>query len=147
MVAVPIFPSLRMIVVGAPEYLTGRRLPTSPTDLLDHRCVGMRLAGGRVYRWEFERHGEPMVVDVQGNVILDATDLLLTAALEGAGLAYVEEQGAAPYIASGRLVQLLDEWTPSFPGLSLYFAGRRHIPVKLRALIDLIRERPGQAGL
>jgi DNA-binding transcriptional LysR family regulator len=145
MIAVPIFPKLRMVVVGSPAYLSGRQLPASPADLRGHRCIGMRMASGRLYRWEFERRGETMLIDVQGNVILDATDLILAAALEGAGLAYVEERGAAPHIASGRLVQLLDEWTPSFPGLSLYFAGRRHIPRKLSALIELIRERSARS--
>lgn len=144
MIAIPVFPRLRMVVVGTPAYFKGRTLPTSPADLLDHQCIGMRLASGRIYRWEFERRGETVITDVRGNIIIDSTDLILAAALEGAGLAYVEEQGAAPYIASGRLIQVLDEWTPSFPGLSLYFAGRRHIPVKLRALIDLIRESSGK---
>jgi DNA-binding transcriptional LysR family regulator len=146
MVAVAVFPKLRMVIVGTPAYLSSRQLPTSPADLLDHKCIGMRLASGRIYRWEFERRGETILLDVQGNIVLDSTDLILIAALEGAGLAYVEEQGAASYIASGRLIQVLDEWTPPFPGLSLYFAGRRHIPIKLRALIDLIRERPMKIG-
>ncbi len=140
MIAVPIFPQLRMIVVGAPAYLSGRRAPIVPADLLDHRCIGMRLSSGRLYRWEFERHGEAMLIDAPGNLILDATDLILDAAVDGAGLAYVEERGALLHITAGRLVPLLDEWTPPFAGLSLYFAGRRHIPRKLQALIDLIRE-------
>ncbi|MCA6111192.1 LysR family transcriptional regulator [Bradyrhizobium cenepequi] len=146
MIAVPIFPRLRMIVVGAPSYLTGRPLPSVPADLLEHICVGMRLASGRLYRWEFERRGETMRIDVRSNLILDSTDLILSAALEGAGLAHIEEGRARPHIAAGRLVQLLDEWTPPFPGLSLYFAGRRHIPRKLQALVDLIRERASPGG-
>jgi DNA-binding transcriptional LysR family regulator len=85
MVAVPIFPKLRMVVVGTAACLGGRQYPTSPTDLLGHKCIGMRLANGRLYRWEFERLGETMVIDMQGNIILDSTDLILAAALEGAG--------------------------------------------------------------
>jgi DNA-binding transcriptional LysR family regulator len=147
MIAVPIFPELRMVVVGAPSYLADRPHPSSPSELAAHDCVGMRLASGRIYRWEFDRRGETMLIDVQSRLILDSTDLILTAALDGAGLAYVEERGAAPYLADGRLIQLLDEWTPPFPGLALYFAGRRHVPLKLRALVDLIRERSNTGGI
>lgn len=140
MVAVPIFSRLRMVVVAAPIYLAGRPLPKAPKDLMGHNCVQMRLSGGRLYRWEFERHGVSMTLDVPGNLILDGTDLILSAAVAGAGIAYVEERSALPHIAEGRLVELLADWTPPFEGLSLYFAGRRHLPPNLRALVDLIRE-------
>lgn len=143
MVAVPIFSQLRMIVVGTPDYLRTRQVPRVPSDLHDHTCIGMRLASGRLYRWEFERNGEAMAIDVRGNLVLDSTDLILASALESAGLAYVEEEAAKPHVEAGRLIAMLDEWTPPFPGLSLYFAGRRLIPRKLQALIELIRERQG----
>lgn len=140
MVAVPIFPRLRMVVVAAPAYLDGRAHPRMPRDLLAQDCIQLRLSGGRLYRWEFERHGEAMALDVPGNLILDSTDLILAAALAGAGIAYVEERSALPHIAEGTLVELLPDWTPPFEGLALYFAGRRHLPPNLRALVDLIRE-------
>ena len=141
MIAVPIFPLLRMIVVGAPAYFEEHPRPLSPPDLSRHRCINHRMANGRLYRWEFERHGQDMTVDVAGKLIFDATELALSAALAGVGLAYVEEGMAQPHIEAGRLVNVLGGWTPAFPGLSLYFSGRRNIPLKLRALIDLIRER------
>lgn len=140
MVAVPVFRTLRMIVVGSPAYLEGRARPMVPRDLAGHRCVQMRLSSGRLYRWEFERRGNAMALDVPGNLVFDASDLILSAALAGAGLAYVEERGARSHVEEGRLVQLLDDWTPPFEGLSLYFPGRRHLPPNLRALVDLIRE-------
>ncbi|WP_157220488.1 LysR substrate-binding domain-containing protein [Flavisphingomonas formosensis] len=140
MVAVPVFRKLRMIVVGSPAYLEGRERPLVPRDLAAHQCVQMRLSSGRLYRWEFERRGHAMALDVPGNLVFDASDLVLSAALAGAGLAYVEEKGARGHVVAGRLIQLLDEWTPPFEGLSLYFPGRRHLPPNLRALVDLIRE-------
>ena len=140
MVAVPIFPWLRMIVVGATDYFAERPKPSSPLDLAKHHCIQHRMANGRLYRWEFERRGEAMTVDVPGVLIFDATELALSAALAGVGLAYVEETSARPHVEAGRLIEVLSEWTPPFPGLSLYFSGRRNIPLKLRALIDLIRE-------
>ncbi|MFQ6162407.1 LysR substrate-binding domain-containing protein [Sinorhizobium meliloti] len=141
MVAIPITRTLRFLVVGSPEYFKGRSKPVVPLDLVRHRCIQMRMANGRLYRWEFERRGEAHVVDVPGNLTLDATDLILEAALSGAGLAYIGEYSLAAHIATGRLVPVLEEWCPAYPGLSLYFSQRRHMPAKLRAFIDLIREQ------
>lgn len=146
MIAVPIFPEVRMIIVGSPRYMEGRDRPSEPADLLHHTCIGMRMASGRIYRWEFERRAEALVVDIKSNLVLDSTDLILSAAIGGAGLAYVEEQGARAHIASGDLIEFLSEWTPPFPGLSLYFAGRRHIPRKLQALVDVIRENSARTS-
>ena len=141
MVAIPITRTLRFLVVGSPEYFEGRSKPVVPLDLVRHRCIQMRMANGRLYCWEFERRGEAHVVDVPGNLTLDATDLILEAALSGAGLAYIGEYSLAAHIATGRLVPVLEEWCPAYPGLSLYFSQRRHMPARLRAFIDLIREQ------
>ena len=140
MIAIPIQPAMRSIVAGSPAYLEGRSHPRTPHDLLQHQCIRARMASGRRYHWEFERHGEILTVDVPGVLTLDESGLMLDAALRGAGLAYLAEQAAAEHLAAGRLVHLLDDWTPPYPGLCLYYPGRRHVPAKLRALIDLIRE-------
>jgi DNA-binding transcriptional LysR family regulator len=98
------------------------------------------MASGKLYRWEFERHGQSILVDAPGSLTLDASDLMLSAALEGAGLAYISEASVAGHIAAGNLIAVLQDWSPPYPGLSLYFAQRRQMPARLRALIDLIRE-------
>jgi DNA-binding transcriptional LysR family regulator len=139
MIAVPIMSTLRSLVVGSPEYFHSRPKPLVPGDLLHHRCIRARMASGRLYRWEFERREDRQLIDAPGSIILDASDLMLDAALAGAGLAYLGEPAVAPHIAAGRLVSVLEDWSPSYPGLSLYFAQRRHMPSKLRALIELIR--------
>lgn len=141
MIAVPIVPHIRSVVVGAPRYLDAVGEPKVPTDLLRHRCIRARLGSGKVYQWEFERRGEEMRIDVPGQLTLNTGALILEAALAGAGLAYLDDQAAAGHVSAGRLRTVLSDWTPPYPGLSLYFAGRRHIPSRLRALIDLIRER------
>jgi DNA-binding transcriptional LysR family regulator len=71
---------------------------------------------------------------------LDRTDLMQEAAVAGLGLAYLSVWQVASDVKAGRLVQVLAEWTPPFPGLNLYYPGRRHVPSTLRALIDLVRE-------
>jgi DNA-binding transcriptional LysR family regulator len=141
MIAVPFSHKIRSIVVGSPAYFATRTRPKTPTDLLRHTCIRMRMASGSVYRWEFEKHGEAMEVDVPGVLTLDEMGLMHEAALAGAGLLLITEQTVAADLAAGRLIQVLDDWTPAFPGLSLYYPGRRHAPAKLRAFIDLVREQ------
>ena len=99
------------------------------------------MGTGKLYRWEFEKRGQAALIDAPGSLTLEESGLMLEAALAGAGLAFIGEPPAAEHIAAGRLEVVLADWTPPYPGLSLYFAGRRHIPARLRALIDLIREQ------
>jgi DNA-binding transcriptional LysR family regulator len=141
MVAIPIVPTIRSLVVGSPAYFRDRPRPLVPGDLLQHRCIRARMGSGKVYRWEFERRGEALLIDAPGNLILDEGDLMLSAALDGAGLAYISQPSVADHIAKGNLIPVLEDWTPPYPGLNLYFAQRRQMPARLRALIDLIREQ------
>jgi DNA-binding transcriptional LysR family regulator len=143
MIAIPIRPTIRSVVVGAPAYFAGRTRPVTPADLMQHQCIRARMGGGKLYRWEFEKRGQAVLIDAPGALTLDESGLMLEAALAGAGLAYIGEPSAAAHVAAGRLEIVLADWTPPYPGLSLYFAGRRHVPSRLRALIDLIREQSG----
>lgn len=139
MTAVTVIPTIRSIVVGSPGYFEGRPPPRSPSDLKDHRAVRARMASGSIYRWEFEKRGQAVEIDVPGDLTLDDAGLIREAALEGVGLAYLTEASVRGDLATGRLVQVLDDWTPSYPGLQLYYPGRRHAPAKLRAFIDMAR--------
>lgn len=142
MIAVPITKTMRLIVVGSPDYFETRAAPQVPDDLRDHRCIRARMAGGRVYRWEFEKRGQSFAIDVPGQLTLDEGGLIQEAARAGEGLAFLPENLVAEDLAAGRLVQTLGDWTPPFPGLSLYYSSRRQMPAKLRALIDLIKAQP-----
>ncbi|NWB48623.1 LysR family transcriptional regulator [Pseudomonas gingeri] len=144
MIAIPLGLPLRLLVMGSPEYFSRHPVPQVPMDLLNHRCIRLRLPSGRIYHWEFERHGESYAIDVQGMLTLDESTLVLEAARAGLGLAYGSQWNAAADLAAGTLVSVLEEWTPPYDGLSLYYPGRRHVPAGLRALIELIRERSGQ---
>jgi len=140
MISVPCGPPLRHVVVGSPGYLKAHGVPRVPTDLTKHRCIRFRLPSGTLYRWEFEKHGRQVLQEVDGRLTLDHPDLMIEAALKGVGLTYVTEWMAAAHIASGRLVIVLEDWTPPFPGLCLYYPGHRHVPAGLRAFIDVARE-------
>ena len=140
MVAARFGPEQAFVVVGAPAYFQGRDLPTTPHDLASHRCIRNRLASGALWRWEFSRHGEVMVLDVDGPLTLDDNGLRLQAALGGIGLVYINAWSAGPYLQAGRLVQVLEDWTPSIGRLALYYPGHRHVPAGLRAFVELLRE-------
>jgi DNA-binding transcriptional LysR family regulator len=151
MISVSLGRDERLVVVGAPAYLAGRAAPTAPDELTRHDCIRMRLSGGALYRWEFEKAGEIALVDAPGRLTFNDTGLIREAVLAGYGLAYLSEWDVADDLAEGRVVQLLADWTPPFPGVCLYYPGRRHVPAGLRAFIDLIQEgrraiRPSSEG-
>ena len=143
MVAVRIGPDWRMAVVGSPHYLTGRHLPATPQDLTDHVCINLRLPtyGGH-YAWEFERGGRRLNVRVEGQLTFGSSTHILSAALSGAGLGCIPEDIVAPYVQSGHLVRLLENWMPTFDGYHLYYPSRRQTSPAFARLIDALRYRP-----
>lgn len=140
MIAVPLGPPVRFAVVGSPDYFARHGRPATPADLARHMGIRARMPAGHIYHWEFERHGEASTVDVDGTLTLDEPQLMLDAARAGLGLAYLAEFNVAEDLATGHLERVLEDWTPPFDRLCLYYPGRRHVPAALRALVDLIRE-------
>jgi DNA-binding transcriptional LysR family regulator len=147
MIAVRVSEPLKVAVVGAPAYFARRPPPRTPDDLVQHRCVQYRLrAEGEVFAWRFERNRKSRRVSVNGRVMVNDTDLAVRAALDGLGIAYSIEAVAEPFLRSGQLVRVLEDWSPSLEGLFLYYSGRRQVPATLRALIDMIRTSAGAPG-
>ncbi|WP_310300961.1 LysR family transcriptional regulator [Rhizobium sp. BE258] len=146
MVAIPIGPDQQHIVVASPAYLDGGPTVESPSDLSMHQCIQLRMASGTIYRWEFQRRGEHVVVATTGNLVVDQSRLLLAAALDGCGLAYVTRWMAADALADGRLRQVLSEWTPPYPGLCLYYPRHRHLGTGVRAFLDFLRSQPSNSN-
>jgi DNA-binding transcriptional LysR family regulator len=146
MIAVPLGSALSFSVVGSPAYFSGRPIPLTPGDLMAHRCIRARWPSGEIYRWEFERRGEVLSLDVPGALTLDEPTLMLEAAIEGAGLAYLSDAAVETVVADGRLVRVLQDWVPARSHLSLYYPGHRHVPAALRAFIGMIRQiKPSDA--
>jgi DNA-binding transcriptional LysR family regulator len=146
MIAVRVMGPLKVVVVGAPTYFARRRPPRTPDDLARHICVEYRRAAdGDVLVWPFERNGKSRRISVDGRVMVNETDLAVRAAVDGLGIAYTVEALAEPFLRSGQLVRVLDDWSPSFEGLYLYYPGHRQVPATLRALIDMIRTARGSA--
>jgi DNA-binding transcriptional LysR family regulator len=147
MVAVRISPDLRMAVAASPEYLAGKPMPKTPQDLLAHRCVNLRLpTHGNLYAWDFEKGKKSVNVRVQGQTVFNNTFLMLQAALDGLGFAYVPFDLMQPHIAKRRLVPVLEDWWPSFPGYHLYYANRRQIAPALALVVDALRYRGPTQG-
>ena len=151
MVAVRISPDLRMAVAASPDYLLGKPVPRKPQDLTAHRCVNLRLpTQGNLYAWDFEKGRKSVNVRVQGQTVFNTTALMLQAALDGMGFAYVPFDLVRPHIDAGRLVPVLEDWWPSFPGYHLYYANRRQIAPALALVIEALRiarpDRPTAAA-
>ncbi len=137
--AVRIRHAQRFTVVGSPGYFRDRPPPRDPRDLQHHRCIRYRFPSGKLFDWEFERDGESLSVEVAGPITLDSQELMVEAALQDCGLAYVWEDRAEPHLEDGRLVRCLDPWCPDADDLFLYYPSRRHLAGGLRALIALLK--------
>lgn len=140
MIAVRFGGPARFVAVASPTYLTNHPAPQTPDDLKAHACIRNRLPSGKLYRWEFEKHGQELTVEVPGPLTLDNVELMAQAAAAGLGIAYVPIHSARPYLEAGQLVIVLDDWCPEIPGLFLYYPGHRHVPAGLRAFIDILKE-------
>jgi DNA-binding transcriptional LysR family regulator len=146
MIAVRVMGPMKIAVVGAPTYFARRRPPRTPDDLARHICVEYRReADGEVLMWLFERNRKSRRISVDGRVMVNDADLAVRAAVDGLGIAYTGEALAEPFLRSGQLVRVLEDWSPSFEGLFLYYPGHRQVPAALRALIDMIRTARGSA--
>lgn len=141
MIAVPFGGDLRMICVAAPDYLARHPAPQHPRDLAQHACmVTLTPSTGTPYRWEFEKDGEALRIAVDGPLFSRDADLRVAAVVAGVGIGFFFEDEVRDHLAAGRLVPVLEDWTPAFPGAYLYFPSRRNPAPPLRAFVDYVHE-------
>jgi DNA-binding transcriptional LysR family regulator len=138
MIAVRVSEDMRLAAVASPQYLKQHGIPKTPHDLKDHPCIAFRFRSG-VYRWEFEKGRRALTVNPQGPAIFDDAELVMQAALNGAGIGMALEPSLAPFIKQGHLVHILRDWCPAFPGYFLYYPSRRNRPAVLAALVNTLR--------
>lgn len=150
MIAVRISPDQRIVVVGSPAYFSAHARPEHPSDLLAHDCINLRkFTKGTVDRWRFVEHGKDLEIAVDGHIVTNDGAVLVDAAGDGLGLAYVFENMVTHLVCEKRLVRVLDEYCPVVPGYFLYYPSRAHVPPKLRAFIDFLKNgsvRRGRKG-
>jgi DNA-binding transcriptional LysR family regulator len=139
MIAVRVSADHRPAIVASPTYFENHPQPSSPHNLLDHRCLNYRHGSGEVYRWELDKGDQSVVVAVNGPLITNDIGLLTRAAIDGVGLAFMSDEQARPHIESGALIRVLEDWCPPFPGFFLYYPSRKQQPAALGALIETLK--------
>jgi DNA-binding transcriptional LysR family regulator len=139
MIAVRVSPDQRAAIVASPRYFESHSRPKSPRELTGYRCLNFRHGSDGLYRWEFEKGSQSLAVAVDGPLIVDDVELLIRAAIDGAGLAFMLEAHAASHLATGALVRVLEDWCPPFAGYFLYYPSRSQQPAALSALIEALR--------
>lgn len=140
MVAIKFGADWKFVAVASPAYLAQHEPPRTPEELKHHRCLRFRFSSGALYHWDLMRGGVSMTLDAAGPMTLDNGNLMLEAALAGIGIAWVPEYLVAEYVASGQLIHLLPDWSPTLPGLSLYYPANRHPPAALRLFTQAVRD-------
>lgn len=146
MIALPISPRLRMAAVASPAYFEKHPIPKVPGDLTRHNCINIRFPSGGLYVWEFERRGRQLNVRVDGQAVFNTSPHIVLAALDGLGVAYLPEEEFAPHIEDGRLVRVLQDWCPPFPGYHLYYPSRRQLSPAFKLLVDALRDQTRTLG-
>ena len=142
MIAVRISPDFRMAVAAAPQYFEGRDKPKTPQDLTSHNCGNLRMAThGGLYAWEFVQDGRELKVQVPGQIIFNTSTQLLNAALEGYALTYAPEDVIQPHVEAGRLIRVLEQWSPTFPGYRLYYPSRRQSLPAFALVVEALKLR------
>ncbi len=142
MIAARIGPEMRMAVVGSPSYFERHPLPQTPQDLTTHSCINTRLPTyGGLFPWGLEKDGREVKVRGEGQLVFNNLGMRLTSALDGLGLAYMPEDHVLPYVEGGRLIRVLEDWCPYFPGYHLYYPSRRHSSPALALLVKILRYR------
>jgi len=140
MIAVRLTADVPMRIVGAPAYFARQPAPASLQDLMTHNCINLRLASsGGLYAWELLHDGQPIEARVRGQAVFTNVHHMLAAALDGVGVTFLPESLVAPYLQAGRLVSVMEDWCPSFPGLHAYYPSRRHSSRALGLVIDALR--------
>ncbi|MDE1905371.1 MAG: LysR family transcriptional regulator [Rhodospirillales bacterium] len=139
MISVRLGPRQRFVAVMAPALIESHGTPQTPRDLARMPCIRHRFDSGEEYLWEFEKDGAELSLSVTGPFTTNSQDLMILAAQEAVGVAFVFEGLVEEALAAGRLVRVLEDWCPSFSGLHVYYPGRRQVPPPLRAFIDFVR--------
>lgn len=144
-VAVPISPPLSMAVVASPAYLTRKGAPKRPVDLVKHDCINYRFQGsGALHDWDFKelgKAGRHFTQSVTGRLTFNDDAGMTNAALQGLGLIQIVELAVQQFLADGRLVRVLRDWTHRHDGFYLYAPSRDQMPSKVRALLDFLIEK------
>src|SRR4029077_7326778 len=147
MVAMRVMGEGRFLVVASPDYLAPHPAPKTPRDLRDHDCIRNRLPNGVFFGWDFSKNGRVVHAAITGRLIVNDIDLSIRAVLDGLGLAYLLRDYIAADLAAGRLVPVLEDWTPRLSGFFLYYSSRRRMTAPLQAFIAFVKDEAKRRGV
>ncbi|WP_224704850.1 LysR family transcriptional regulator [Devosia aquimaris] len=139
-IAIPLGRMRQIAVAASPAFFRDRAIPKVPQDLLSYPCIRARLPDGALLKWRFSKDGEDLQLDVEGPITLDEASVTRIAAINGVGIGYFMESDVREDLSAGRLVRILEDWTPPLPPLCLYFYNRRNSSAAFQAFIALARD-------
>ncbi len=145
LVAVKLYPN-RRVVCGTPDYLKKHGVPKTLDELMKHQCLTFNLQGGQQRGWHFKNKGKAVMVRPTGKLDCNDGELLHRWCLEGLGLAWRSIWEIEPQLASGELVTVLDEYALDNYDIMAIFPQQRHLPLKTRLFIDMLKEKYNQPG-
>lgn len=146
MIGFPLSDDLRLLAFAAPAYLARHPAPATPHDLEGHDCIRVHVGGGRLLPWTFERKSRRLEVAVEGTLVTNDLDFAIQAAVQGIGLLQLPADQVGPFVETGQLVPLLEDWAPRVGSLYFYHSSRRHVPPALRAFADFLRANRPRAA-
>jgi DNA-binding transcriptional LysR family regulator len=147
MIAMRVGGEARFLVVASPDYVARHPQPKTPRDLRHHDCIRNRLPNGAIFGWDFEKNGKVLHISVEGRLIVNDIELSIRAVRDGLGLAYLLYDYVAADLKAGRLVPLLEDWSPRLSGFFLYHSSRRQITSQLQALITFLKAEAARRGV
>lgn len=140
MIAVRVGPDWRLVAVGSPRYFEEHPAPEHPQELVRHNCIKIRQAtAGGLYAWEFEKDGQELRVRVDGQLTFNTSYPMVNASLKGYGIAYVPEDLVMEHVTAGRLIPILEDWSPPFPGYYIYYPSRHQNSLAFKVVVDALR--------
>ena len=146
MIAMRVMGEKRFLVVASPDYVARHPEPKTPRDLRHHDCIRNRLPNGAIFGWDFEKNGKVLHISVEGRLIVNDIELSIRAVRDGLGLAYLLYDYIAADLKAGRLVPLLEDWSPRLSGFFLYHSSRRQVTGPLQALITFLKAEAARRG-
>ncbi len=143
MIATPISPEIRMLVVATPCYLDTHGRPSRPQEIASaHQCINLRLpTQGGFFSWSFLEGERELKIRGEGQLVFNSIGCVLEAALDGYGLAYLPQSMAEPYLVDGRLEEVLAGYNMVHPGYYLYYTSRLQASPAFSLLLEALRHR------
>ncbi|AWM80315.1 LysR family transcriptional regulator [Gammaproteobacteria bacterium ESL0073] len=140
MIAIRISADTKMVVAGAKKYFKKNKPPKTPQDLMQHRCINMRLPTyGGLYTWEFAKDDQKINMRVEGQLTFNRPNLLVKSAAQGYGLIYLPELILNAYADKDDFNYVLEDWCINVPGYHLYYPSRRQPSPAFTLLVDALR--------